>query len=144
MMYRVFCLSLVSAACCLADLDLVKAEPNLEKRSEKAFKNAHAAFDRARQAFKDGDAVAEANALGEVGQSIELGKQSLDESGKNPRRSPKYFKRAEIELRKLIRRLDNFRIEQSVDDRATVDKLLELGHRIHEELILGIMGKKGK
>jgi hypothetical protein len=144
MIARALSLLFCTAFCCLADLEMVKAEPNLEKRSEKALKNAHAALDKARQNLKDGDRVSELQALTEVGESVELAKKSLDDSGKNPRRSPKYFKRAEIELRKLIRRLDNFRIEQSVDDREPTDKLLEMCHRIHEDLILGIMGRKGK
>jgi hypothetical protein len=144
MMIRALCLAPLLIAVCFAGLDQVMAEQNLEKRSELALKNAHAALDGARQAFKDGDLGAEAKALEEVGRSVELSKQSLDQSGKNPRRSPKYFKKAEIEVRKLIRRLDSFRLEMSVDDRGPVDKLIDFSHKVHEDLIAGIMGKKPK
>ena len=144
MIRRIVFLTLVSMSLCWADLTLVMAEPNLEKRSEKAMKNAHAALDRARQALKDRDQTAETAAIAEIGESVELCKESLDKSGKNPRRSPKYFKRAEIEIRKLIRRLDSFRLEMSFDDRESIDKLIARFHQIHEEIILGIMGKKGK
>jgi chemotaxis regulatin CheY-phosphate phosphatase CheZ len=142
MNYRLGLCSLVFAAATFADLDTVLREANLEKRSEKAMKNAHGALDRARDAYKKGDAAAEAAALDEVRQSIELAKKSLDDSGKDPRRNSKYFKKAEIELRKLIRRLDEFMIEKSVDDRQPVEQILRLGHRIHEALIAGIMGNR--
>jgi hypothetical protein len=139
---RALFLTSFSIAVGFADMDHVMAENNLEKRSELAMKNAHEALDRSRQAYQHRNDDEDQKALDEVARSVELCKESLDQSGKNPRRSPKYFKRAEIELRKLIRRLDSFRIERGVDDREPIDKLLEQSHRIHEELIAGIMGKK--
>ena len=144
MITRVLILVFWSFATCFADLESVKAERNLEKRSEKAMKNAHAALDRAREISRHGDQTAESAALAEVGQSIELCKASLEQSGKNPRKSPKYFKRAEIEIRRLIRRLDNFRIDKSVDEREPIEKLIELSLHIHEELLAGILGKKAR
>lgn len=142
MFYRLGLSSLFIAFTAFADIATVMREDNLEKRSEKAMKNAHAALDRARDAYKKGDYAAEAALLDEVRQSIELSKKSLDNSGKDPRRNSKYFKKAEIELRKLIRRLDEFKFEKSVDDRQPIEEILRIGHRIHEALIAGIMGNK--
>ena len=145
MMYRVIGSLFFASAAGFADMAWVMAEGNLEKRSERALKNANDALDRAVAAYKQGDRDEDAAALTEVRESIELCKKSLDDSGKDPRRNSKYFKKAEIELRKLIRergRLDTFRFERSVDDREPIDRILEIGTRIHEDLVLGIMGKK--
>jgi NADH:ubiquinone oxidoreductase subunit D len=135
---------LVSAGAFLlaADIESVKSEPNLERRSEKALLNAEAAFDAARKAHSDGADQAFTVALAEIGQSIQLIRQSLDDSGKNARKSPKYFKKAEVGLRKLGRRLDSFRVELSVDERAPVEKLVQQAHETQEHLLHAIMGKK--
>ena len=135
-------LLLAASVAAQADLDTVKAEPNLEKRSDRALQNAEQALDRARDAYQKGDDSVYNSAIDEVAQSIDLCKQSLDESGKNARRSPKYFKKAEIGIRHLTRRLENFRIEASVDDRAPVEKVISLAHRLQEEILHAIMGKK--
>ncbi|MBS1982901.1 MAG: hypothetical protein JST16_01910 [Bdellovibrionales bacterium] len=125
-----------------ADLAAVRAEPNLEKRSEKAIENADTALDAARKAYQSNDAANLKTSLDEVGQSILLTKQSLDQSGKNARRNPKYFKKAEVSLRKLGRRLDSFRLELSVDERAPVDKLIDDARQAQEHILQLIMGKK--
>jgi len=125
-----------------ADLASVRAEPNLEKRSEKALQNAEAALTRARAAYEKGETAAFTDALSEVGQSIDLCRQSLEESGKNPRKQPKYFKRAEIAIRKLARRLENFRQDMSVDDRPPVAALMDKAQKLQEDLLHMIMGQK--
>lgn len=135
-------LFLAAASAMAADLAGVKAEPNLEKRSERALLNAEAALDEARDALQAGDEKKLAAALRETGESIDLCKQSLDMSGKNARKSPKYFKKAEIGIRKLARRLDNFRLELSVDDREPVEKLIVRAHALQEEILDKIMRKK--
>jgi hypothetical protein len=135
-------LLLALAAACQADIGTVMKEPNLEKRSEKAMQNAHDALSRATKAFQSGDPAVETAAVAEVRESILLAKTSLDDSGKNARRSPKYFKKAEIDLRKLIRLLDNYRNAKSIDDRQPAEELIQLGHQIHDGLIAAIMGKK--
>lgn len=124
------------------DLAAIRKEPNLEKRSERALANADAAIDRARTAYEKADDGQFKAALNEVSESILLCKQSLDESGKNARKRPKYFKKAEIGIRRLSRRLDSLRIEVSVDDRPLVEPVAAQAHRLQEEILLAIMGKK--
>ena len=135
-------LVLIFASRLMAGLDAVKAEHNLERRSELALANAESALDKARETYKNGDEQPFKSALEELSESIDLCKQSLDESGKNARKSPKYFKKAEIGIRHLIRRLDNFRIEMSIDDRGPVEKLQERAHGLQEAILHEIMGKK--
>jgi hypothetical protein len=128
---------------CLAfDLTTVKQEPNLERRSERALDNASVAMDAAREASMAGDTVKIAAGLEELRDSVDLAYQSLVDSGKSARRDPKYFKRAELKTRELIRRLEG--LEQAVDasDRALVETVRERVSKVHDDLIQDIMRKK--
>ena len=134
--------ALFAALLCAFDLDSIRKEPNLERRSELALANADVALDRAREAYQKGDDAGFKASVSEVGESIGLTKQSLDESGKNARKKPKYFKKAEIGIRRLSRRLDNLRVEVSVDDRPVVEPVVARAHQLQEEILHAIMGKK--
>ena len=135
-------LIVVSCTSTALDLETIRKQPNLEKRSELALANADAALDRARDAYQKGEDTIFRTSLAEADDSIALSKQSLDESGKNARKSPKYFKRAEIGIRRLSRRLDNLRIEVSVEDRPVVEPVFSRALKLQEEILLAIMGKK--
>ena len=143
-MTRLLLLLTATTAClvCAFNLDSIRKEPNLERRSELALANADTALDHARDAYQKGDDAALKASLTEVSDSIELCKLSLDESGKNARKSPKYFKKAEIGIRRLSRRLDNFQVEVSVEDRPAITPVTERAHKLQEEILHAIMGKK--
>jgi hypothetical protein len=132
----------ISLSAASPDLDAVRAEPNLEKRSELALKNADKALDSARKAYAEANDAALKEAVAEAIASLDLCQDSLDESGRNARKKPKYFKKAEIGARLYLRRLDNFRGEMSVDDRPAVEPLIERAHKLQEEILHAIMGKK--
>lgn len=127
-----------------ADLQTVKAEPNLEKRSKLAMENADRALKEARAAYAKGEFKETETAIAEVQESVELAVESLRETGKNPRKSPKWFKRTEIETRDLLRKLDNFRDEMSVVDRPPVEKAIAKIQHVHDELLSGVMEGKSK
>lgn len=138
---------LLAVACCSAaagDLGTVRAEPNLEKRSGKALDNAAAALKSARDAYDKGDSAAVAAAAAEISDSVELAWTSLQQTGKNPRRSPKWFKRAEIATRDLARRVENFQLEMSYTDRAVLDPVKAKIHQVHDDLLVGLMEGKRK
>jgi hypothetical protein len=80
--------------------------------------------------------------LEEVRESVDLCQSSLKQTGKDPRRSSKYFKKAEIGIRRLLRRLDNFRLEMAVPERPPVEKLIQHVQQVHDDLLHGIMGKR--
>lgn len=126
----------------LAGLDAVKAEPNLEKRSERALVNAEEALNDARQAWQAGDLGAYRGHVDEILQSVELSYKSLQDTGKRARRSPKFFKRAELNIRKLIKRLDAFEKEVDLEERDPVRTALKRVHEIHDQLVTDIMTKK--
>jgi hypothetical protein len=124
------------------DLAGVKTEPNLEKRSELALENANAALDQAREAYTGGDLAKLRMELDEVGDSVDLAYQSLEETGKDARRNPKFFKRAELKTHDLLRRLEGFREAASYEDRALFEKLRERVAQVDDDLLKGLMSKK--
>lgn len=135
---------LLAAGGLRADLQQAKAEPNLEKRSKLALDNAEQALKDAREAYAKGeDARVEALAK-EILESVELAETSLRETGKNPRKSPKWFKHGEIVTRDLAQRLDAFQQEMNVADRPMLDAVKAKVQQVHENLLLGVMGGKQK
>jgi hypothetical protein len=126
------------------DLTAVKSEPNLEHRSELAITNANQALDNARNAYDSGDEAKTEGALKEVEESVDLAFDSLAQTGKDPRKSPRYFKKAEMSLRLLLRRLEGVGQNFGVLDRPRIEALRDHVSQIHDNLIQGIMSKRSK
>jgi hypothetical protein len=122
-------------------LDEVRTERNLEKRSRLALEYAHAALDSAIKTYLGGDMKAGLQQLAEIQQAVELCQESLEATGKIPSRSPKHFKHAEIETRKLLRELQNAEQQVNFDDRGHVRVVHDRVEEINRELLLGIMTK---
>ena len=138
-------LVLVGAGAARADLDQARQEPNLEKRSKLALENADVALRAAREDYRAGDTMDTTTKINEVIESVDLAYTSLTETGKNPRKSPKYFKQAEMQTRELSRKLDDFQHEMSYTDRPSLDKVRIRVQEVHDELLTGLMeGKKKK
>jgi hypothetical protein len=125
------------------DLNAVKNEPNLEKRSELALDYSNSALDIARDAESAGEDAKFESALKEVQESVELAWHALTDTGKYARNN-RYFKKAEVRTRELMRRLDGLRGVAALDEQPAVEKVRARVSEIHDELIQGIMGKKVK
>ena len=123
------------------DLAGVKSEPNLEKRSDRALDNANLALDAARDAYGRGEFEQSKAALEQVGASVDLAFESLQQTGKDPRRNGK-FKQAELRIRELLRRLEGFGQTMSFTDRTVLDKIRDRVSMIHDDLLDGIMSKR--
>src|SRR5579871_5407164 len=104
------------------DLNAIKNEPNLEKRSDLALDYANTALDGARDAYTAGDDAKWQASLNEIADSVELSWHSLTDSGKYARNNG-HFKHAELKTRNLLRRLDGLRDLVSGDDKSMVDKV---------------------
>lgn len=124
------------------DLEAIKSESNLEKRSDMALKHAAEEIQAATAAYSAGDLEKTRAALQEVLDSVELSYEALKETGKNPRRSPKHFKRAELRTREMLRRMHSVETEFSVDDRPMLVKVEARIQQIHDELLASIFRKK--
>lgn len=127
-----------------ADLKQALAESNLEKRSQLALANARSAYKTARDAYDKGDNDRAAAAIQEIIESLDLAYTSLTQTGKDPRRSPKYFKRAEIDTRELMKHLDGFENSMSFNDRPMLEKVKAKAQQVHDDLLLGLMEGKRK
>jgi hypothetical protein len=128
---------------CLAfDLTAIKLEPNLERRSERALDNASSAMDTARDASSAGEPEKVKAALEELRDSVDLAYQSLADSGKSARRNPKFFKRAELKTRELMRRLEGLAQAVDAEDRIFVESVRDRVSKVHDDLIQDIMQKK--
>lgn len=140
---RALAVLLIASLPLAADLSKAMAERNLEKRSKLALENAQGALKQARAAYNKGDLKHVAADLGEMQESVTLADTSLQQTGKNPRKSPKWFKRAEIQTRDLLRKLDAFSNEMSYQDRDMIKGARQSIQDVHERLLEGIMeGKK--
>ena len=142
---RALALTLAGGAAASTELDAVRAEANLEKRSKLALDNAASALRSAREAYQAGDTATVTAKADEIGESVDLADNSLTVTGKNPRKSPKWFKHAEMETRELTRRLEDFAQQMNYNDRAILDKIRARIEQVHDELLTGLMeGRKKK
>ena len=139
----VLAFSLLPAGSLRADLKQALAEPNLEKRSKLALDNASAAYKAARAAYQKGEHDQVAAAADEILESVDLAHASLVKTGKDPRRSPKWFKKAEMDTRDLLRKVEGFQQEMDFSDRPMLDKVKTKLQQVHDDLLVGLMeGKK--
>ena len=126
-----------------ADLKTAMAESDLGKRSKLALDNASAMLKSVRESYNAGERQKATDAANEYVASVDLAAESLKATGKNPRRSPKWFKQAEIATRDLLKKLDTLQQDLSFDDRSMLDKAKARTQEVHDELLLGLMeGKK--
>ena len=138
-------LGLISASGLLpADLKIALNEHDLGKRSKLALDNAGAALKEAREAYQKGDDKALADAALEIEDSVSLAWDSLESTGKNPRKSPRWFKSAEIETRNLLKKLDTLQHDISFEDRPVLDKAKARLQKVHDDLLKGVMEGKVK
>ena len=142
-MTRRYAVLLCSGLLAGADLESVKAEPNLEKRSEKALVFAGEILTAMRAELDRNDVEKIKDQLKEFQGAVDLSVDSLEATGKNARRNPKSFKRAELRLRDLLRRLETFKRDMSFDDRPVLDGVLEhVGKKIDELVEATLRGSK--
>jgi hypothetical protein len=126
-----------------ADLTAARAEPNLEKRSQLALDNAERALKNARDTYNKGNLEGTAALIAELRESVDLAEKSLFETGKDPRKKSKWFKRTEIRTRDLLRKLEAFDREMNFTDRSMLAEVRARVQQVHDELLTGIMeGKK--
>jgi hypothetical protein len=118
-----------------ADLAAVKAEPNLEKRAEKALVFAGEVVTAMRGELDRNDVAKIQAQLKDFEAAVELAVDSLKATGKNARRNPKHFKKTELRLRELLRRLETLRQDMSLDDRPVLDGVKAQVEKRIDELV---------
>ena len=136
--------TLLTANVWAVDLASIQQEPNPERRSQLAMDYAGAALDTARKAYQATDLEKTQTSLTEVGAAVDLAFDSLQQTGKEARRDPKFFKRAELSTRQLLRRIEGLAQSMSFEDRVAAEKVRDRVAAIHDDLLQGIMAKKKK
>lgn len=122
---------------------VVIAESNLEKRSDLALKAADEAISAASKTYvATGELSSFESHLKSVEDLTRLSLKSLHDSGKRASRSPKYFKRAEMKLRSLLRRMETLTTDVSAEDRPRVEAVKKVMSETHEQILHDIMSKK--
>jgi len=140
LIFFLLCGSLASAA--ENEFPTVMAEPNLEKRSELALQEADKAIDAAKKAYEEKSLEDFKARVTDVDELVQLSYKSLQDTGKRARRSPKYFKRAETNIRALMRRLDTLAMEVALDDRDFVTAVNRRVGEVHDNVLHDVMTKK--
>ena len=125
-----------------ADLKAALAEHDLGKRSKLALDNAGATLKAVREAYQKGDNEALGPLLKELEESIGLAWDSLENTGKNPRKSPKWFKEAEIKTRGLLRKLESLQHDMDFEERVWLDQAKVRLEKVHDDLLVGLMEGK--
>ena len=82
--------------------------------------------------------------LSEVQTGVEGAKQSLDQTGINPSRSPRHFKDAEIRVRKILRFLQDLAGYIHPDDRKHYDTVVKRVSDIDDQILDSIVTRKKK
>ena len=120
----------------------VMAEANLEKRSDIALREADKMTTAAKTAYEAKNIEDFKARIADVQELVALSYQSLQDTGKRARRNPKYFKRAEMSIRALMRRLDSLANDVSIEDRPIVEAAHKELNTVHENVLHDIMSKK--
>jgi hypothetical protein len=127
-----------------AEFLALQNESNLEKRADRSWKYAEARLKDARKHYKQGEWNEMKTSLADMMKAAELGYQSLEDTGKDPRRRSKHFKRGEIQTRNLFGHLNDFITTMGYDEQTEIMPMRNRLRDIHEELLLGVMGVKSR
>jgi hypothetical protein len=104
-----------------------------------ALEYANTALTQAREAYQQGRFQQTQEALGQVEHAVAISYESLQATGKNPRKSSKHFKAAEKATRELLRRLSSLRDFMSAADHPIVDPVVSKVTSVHDQLLTGVM-----
>jgi hypothetical protein len=125
-----------------ADLKSVEAEKNPERRSELAMVNASTVLDDAKRAYSEGKPEEFQADLKELQESVALAYDSLTAAGKSLSRNTRRGKKAELQSRLLLRKLDDFEKTVAADDREHVEAVRKEVSEFHDKFLFGIMEKR--
>ena len=114
------------------------AEANLEKRSELALREADYMIAVAKKAYKENRFD---DFRARIDDTTELVKLSYKYLVDTEAEQTKYWKRAEMAIRALLRRLDSVAAEVSMQERDVVTAAHKQVSEVHDD-VLGVMTKK--
>ncbi len=122
-----------------ADLKEIRSEPNLERRAHLALAHADELFGEAKSDYAAGKAEKTGQDLQELGESVEVARAALNETGKDPRRHVRPFKQAETETRELLRNMEGLEKAMDFEDRKLMAGPKARVQEAHDEWLNGII-----
>lgn len=126
--------------------DALKAQIERErdpiKRAQFQLRLADLRLDEARKQYDAADDETGLATLRDMQALIESVEEGLFATGRDPRKKPKGFKDAEIQLRTMQRRLQDLRMSVPVDLRPPIEGIMKRLAEIQEEFLYGIMRVK--
>ncbi len=138
-MKRLALFLLAAASLPAVDLSQIRSEPNLERRAHLALDQAMADFDEAKTAYAAGKTDKAGEELRDLQTAVEIARDALAETGKDPRRHVKPFKLAETETRDLLRRLEGLEHSMDFEDRKIIEGPIAKVQEVHDEWLNGII-----
>ncbi len=136
----VICFTLCLGA---VDLEAVRKEPDLQKRSELALDAAAEALKHARTLPAEGGSVADLQLdMDTMVQAVELSLQSLHDTGKRPNKLGRFYKKGELRTRDMLKQLDNLVQAIAFDNRPPAEKARDRLVVLHDEFLFGVMSGK--
>lgn len=114
----------------------LQAEQNPQRRSEKALVLADTAFDNARDFYQKGDIDKGDAQLENMTKALNTCVESLNEAHKG-----KFYKKAEMNVAALQRRMEGLLTDLSVQRRGWAEYTSRKLEEIHDKLLNGVMGK---
>ncbi|MDR3717757.1 MAG: hypothetical protein P4K98_03080 [Bryobacteraceae bacterium] len=138
-------IALFGLALCLgaADLETVKKEPDLQKRSNLALDAAMAALKDARALPAEGGSSADLQKdMDTMIEAVELSLQSLRDTGKRPNKLTSYYKRGELKTHEMQKQMENLVQALAFDNRPPAEKAQARLNVLHDEFLFGVMSGK--
>jgi hypothetical protein len=121
------------------DIGQIKSEPNPERRAHLALDQAATDFEEAKAAYAAGNTDKTAQELRDLQGAVEVARDALAETGKDPRRHVKPFKMAETETHDLLRKLEGLEHSMDFDDRKIIEGPRARVQEVHDEWLNGII-----
>ncbi len=126
-----------------ADLEAVKKEPDLEKRSERAMDVASEVLKQARALPAEGGSIADLEkAMDTMVEAVELSLKSLRDTGKKPNRLTRFYKRGELKTREMQKQMENLIQALAFDNGLPAEKAQARLNVLHDEFLFGVMSGK--
>lgn len=116
--------------------DEVKNQPNPGKRSELAIEAANRSLDEARESYLGGNSTKGDSEIKEVATLADECLSSVEQANKY-----RYWKKAELRIRQLTRRVESLADDLGYDQRAKAQELRAHLDQIHDKLLAGVMRK---
>ena len=138
-------ITLLSFALCVgaADLEAVKKEPDLEKRSDRALDLATEALKLARALPNEGGSIADLQKdMDTMVEAVELSLKSLRDTGKKPNKLTRFYKRGELKTREMQKQIENLIQALAFDNRPPAEKAQARLNVLHDEFLFGVMSGK--